>query len=35
MISGSSSHKKISEGQSWYLRIYYTNNVCIPIIFFI
>ncbi|GAA5817591.1 hypothetical protein MFLAVUS_011139 [Mucor flavus] len=27
MISGSSSHKKISEKQSWYLRIYYTNNI--------
>ncbi|CAO3663861.1 unnamed protein product [Rhizopus stolonifer] len=27
MVSGSSSHKKISEGQSWYLRIYYTNTV--------
>ncbi|KAI9333493.1 CDP-alcohol phosphatidyltransferase-domain-containing protein [Pilaira anomala] len=27
MISGSSSHKKISEEQSWYLRIYYTNNI--------
>ncbi|KAI7906431.1 uncharacterized protein BX663DRAFT_427200 [Cokeromyces recurvatus] len=27
MVSGSSSHKKISEKQSWYLRIYYTNNI--------
>ncbi|KAG2190902.1 hypothetical protein INT46_006355 [Mucor plumbeus] len=27
MISGSSSHKKISEKQSWYLRIYYNNNI--------
>jgi hypothetical protein len=27
MISGSSSHKKIDEKQSWYLRMYYTNNV--------
>ncbi|KAG1461247.1 hypothetical protein G6F46_003551 [Rhizopus delemar] len=27
MVSGSSSHKKISEEQSWYLRIYYTNNI--------
>ncbi|KAI9276109.1 CDP-alcohol phosphatidyltransferase-domain-containing protein [Sporodiniella umbellata] len=27
MVSGSSSHKKISEGQSWYLRIYYTNTI--------
>ncbi|KAI8887694.1 CDP-diacylglycerol--inositol 3-phosphatidyltransferase [Backusella circina FSU 941] len=27
MISGSSSHKKIDEKQSWYLRMYYTNNI--------
>lgn len=27
MTEGSSSHKKIAEGGSWYLRLYYTNNV--------
>ncbi|CAO3590289.1 unnamed protein product [Absidia cylindrospora] len=26
MTEGSSSHKKIAEGGSWYLRLYYTNN---------
>ncbi|SAM08017.1 hypothetical protein [Absidia glauca] len=27
MTEGSSSHKKIAEDGSWYLRLYYTNNV--------
>ncbi|KAI8344032.1 CDP-alcohol phosphatidyltransferase-domain-containing protein [Chlamydoabsidia padenii] len=27
MTEGSSSHKKIAEGGSWYLRLYYTNNI--------
>ncbi|KAI8391008.1 CDP-alcohol phosphatidyltransferase-domain-containing protein [Radiomyces spectabilis] len=27
MTAGSSSHKKISESESWYLRLYYNNNV--------
>ncbi|KAI8980948.1 CDP-alcohol phosphatidyltransferase-domain-containing protein [Pilobolus umbonatus] len=27
MISGSSSHKKIDKKQSWFLQIYYTNNI--------
>lgn len=29
MTEGSSSHKKIAEGGSWYLRLYYTNNVSV------
>ncbi|KAI9486015.1 MAG: CDP-alcohol phosphatidyltransferase-domain-containing protein [Benjaminiella poitrasii] len=27
MVSGSSSHKKISEKQNFFLRMYYTNNI--------
>ncbi|CAO3594563.1 unnamed protein product [Absidia cylindrospora] len=27
MTEGSSSHKTIAEGGSWFLRLYYTNNV--------
>ncbi|CAO3612571.1 unnamed protein product [Cunninghamella blakesleeana] len=27
MTEGSSSHKKIAEDGSWYLRLYYTNNI--------
>ncbi|KAI8067890.1 CDP-alcohol phosphatidyltransferase-domain-containing protein [Gongronella butleri] len=27
MTEGSSSHKKIAEGGSWFLRLYYTNNI--------